>query len=212
MKMAALQILVKNMEIKELTEKDNLRKILLQKRRDIDSAYRLKADEKIAELVADLKCYQDAKRVFLYASTAEETDTRLIREHALAEDKSIYYPRVISKGIMDFYRVNSFDQEMEKGYMGIMEPVFKQGDSPETDADIIIIPGVGFDYEFNRLGYGGGFYDRYLLRLSNKAVRLAICYEAQRIKKMPAYPNDMKVDILITEKGIWKRENYSLNI
>lgn len=212
MKMEALQILVKNMETKELTEKKQLRKVLIEKRRLLDKEYRYAADLEIARKVLELKYYQAASNVFIYSSTDDEADTVLITQKALSADKKVYFPKVVAAGIMNFYQVKAPAQDLCSGYMGILEPDTSRCDAAQCTPDIIIMPGVGFDNNLNRLGYGGGFYDRYLERLSDDTVKIAISYDVQHVDKIPVLENDIKADILITEKGIWTREKFSLNI
>lgn len=74
---------------------------------------------------------------------------------------------------------------------------------PLAHIDVVILPGVGFDREGGRLGYGGGYYDRFLPRLRADACKIAVAYELQILPQVPLEPHDMRLDVLVTEAGVW---------
>ena len=102
---------------------------------------------------------------------------------------------------MDFYEW-SFQDSLKISYQGIPEPNIKKKVFP----DILIVPLVGFDNNKFRLGYGGGFYDRYIIKLSNlkKVLTVGFAFSFQKIKKIPINKFDQKLDFILTNKGIIK--------
>ncbi len=193
--MEVSQISVKNTETKAL-----IRKKLLKIRSGIPDEERISLNRIIQEKALGMKQYREAGCIFIYASAKGEADTSVIITDAISRGKRVGLPRVINKGVMEFFEITSLSQ-LKPGYMGIAEP-----DSPceilkSSDADVIFVPGVGFDADLNRLGYGGGFYDRYLSR-DIRGLTAGLSYEVQFGFKFPAEKSDIPLDCLITEAGI----------
>ena len=90
--------------------------------------------------------------------------------------------------------------ELEPGYMGIMEPVSDEHEVP--DGGLMIMPGIAFDNERNRIGYGGGFYDRYLSEHMNDYYKTAICFDYQVVESIQADEFDIKPDKIITDRRV----------
>ena len=104
---------------------------------------------------------------------------------------------------MNFYKIDSYD-DIQPGYFNIPEP---KSNIKLRTPDIIIVPGVAFSYEFERLGYGGGFYDTYLC--DKDILKIAICFEFQMMDKLPVEEHDIKMDMIVTENNIYKKINTS---
>ena len=102
---------------------------------------------------------------------------------------------------MNFYSWSSHDPLMIN-HLGIPEPISKKIVYPE----ILLVPLVSFDNQLNRIGYGGGYYDRYLAKISKKKkiFKIGLAYSFQKIKKIPINENDIKLDCIITEKEHFK--------
>lgn len=189
-------------------EKKEIRKKVLQLRNELDKTYRTRADKNIFQAVTALALYQQADVIFSYVSYKSEVDTFSILKKALADGKRVAIPKVMDKdGIMEFYEISSL-QELIKGYQGIKEPEIA-GKGPVQVAKenvLMIMPGVAFDRKCNRIGYGGGFYDRYLNKYNNKHMKtLAVCYEAQIIDTILAEATDVKPDIVLTEEHKYEK-------
>ena len=110
-------------------------------------------------------------------------------------------PKIKSKFQMDFFKW-SFNDPLEINKYGIPEPVSKKIKFP----DIFLVPLVAFDNRLNRIGYGGGFYDRYLEKIqkNKKIVTIGLAYSFQEIKRIPADKYDIKLDYILTEKKLLK--------
>lgn len=180
--------------------------------RQLIKAYRQKlTDEDVkiqSRLIIDrLKksdIYKTSENVFLYISYNREVDTYMLLSQCFMDGKKVYAPKVLSKTDMEFYCIQD-EHDLVSGYMGIMEP----SDSCEkanTKDGLFIMPGLAFDYDFHRIGYGGGFYDRYL-SVDNTFVKAALAFDFQLIESIPYEEHDLKPDYIITQTQFIRREN-----
>lgn len=159
----------------------------------------IQMDAKIREQVTSFSEYQNADTIFCFVGTKDEIDTAPILTHVLQSRKRLGVPKCIGKGIMEVYEIQGL-QDLVLGSYGILEP--KDGlpmIAPET-IDLALIPCLSCNESGWRLGYGGGFYDRYLTR--TKAKRVVLCRSSLMREDIPAEPYDLKMDYVITEKGI----------
>jgi 5-formyltetrahydrofolate cyclo-ligase len=143
--------------------------------------------------------YQKASRIFLYASFQNEVNTFPLMRQALADGKEVALPYVQNYGIIYTF-IKDPDTDLKPGFKDIPEPnpEARQAVAPEKD-DLLIIPGVLFDRELNRLGQGGGFYDRFLYAHSYvKKIALAYGWQIQE-KKVPLLSRDFGMDLIFTE-------------
>ena len=104
---------------------------------------------------------------------------------------------------MDAYEILDLEKETTKGSFGILEPINevvedKRLIKPE-EIDLVIVPGVAFDKNMNRIGFGGGFYDRYLSLLKSSCKKVGLAYQFQIVEKIETEEHDMKVDMIVTE-------------
>ncbi|MFC2174363.1 5-formyltetrahydrofolate cyclo-ligase [archaeon] len=150
----------------------------------------------IAERLFEQPEYKQAKKILLYFSIGSEVDTCRILKDAL-ETKEVYLPYVDGDR-MGFSRVKSL-RDLEPGEYGIPEPVNKEENNPEI-IDLVIVPGIAFDETGHRVGYGGGYYDRFLPMA--KANTIALAYDVQVIKDIPAEHHDQPVKKIVTEKRV----------
>ncbi len=173
--------------------KKELRTELLQRRRGLDKNTMKKNDEAIYNNIKRLPQLKSARKVLCYISTEIEVGTRTLISELIAEGKNVYAPRCKGKE-MRFFRLFSSD-DVKAGAFGIPEPV---GNDEITDfsESVCIVPALSFDKNGYRLGYGGGYYDRFLLSYSGVAV--GICYDGF-ISEVPREEHDLPVDILVTE-------------
>ncbi|HOO27177.1 MAG TPA: 5-formyltetrahydrofolate cyclo-ligase, partial [Lachnospiraceae bacterium] len=170
----------------------------------------LECTEKSAQIMHMVKQqeeYTTSKLLFLYASYQNEVMTGTLILEALREGKRIALPcAAVTNGVpqLDFYEITDISQ-LADGYRGIPEPDKKNKAvrMVETLPDLLLLPGVAFDRQRNRIGYGMGFYDHYFTR--QKQVRaIAVAYECQVVSQIPVSGFDYRPDKLITEERIYQ--------
>ena len=177
--------------------KEEIRKEYRKKRKSIPNK-----EEKallIAKNVLSLASFLHAEKIGIYCSTEEEVSTYPIMEKAWHLGKKIYVPKVLGDGRMEFVLLKSFEDLEEKGAFGIYEPKdneFIDG----KELDVLIVPGVVFDEKGYRIGYGGGYYDRYLERYPELDT-IGLAFQAQMYPSdLPHGGKDLPVGEVITEK------------
>ncbi len=150
----------------------------------------------LAEKLFDTAAWRAAKSLYAYVAFNQEVRTRPIIERAWAEGKRVAVPKVLS-GEMRFIWLSGFDQLAPQGAFGILEP---KGDGPVADDDgaLILMPGVAFDRCGHRVGYGGGYYDRWLAAHPGHPT-IALCFGFQVVEDIEAEPHDMKVDAVLSD-------------
>ena len=188
--------------------KKDLRKEILAKRNALSQQERIAKSEQIASKVIAMKAFAQSEVVLLYAPIKSEVDTQGIFLEAKRLGKEIYYPRVLGEQ-MEFYRIEE-DTEYDTSAYGIREPKPESAKAYVPDKDdtvLVVMPGAVFDRDGNRIGYGGGYYDKYLQKLgavvsNEKICKLAVAYECQMVAsgRIVCEPHDVKVDYVITEK------------
>lgn len=156
-----------------------------------------KASEIIFSRLVKSKEWNKAQNILLYYSLPDELHTNIFFEKI--KDKNLFLPKVEGNDLIILpYKKN----ELTKGAFSILEPQGYSGINPDI-LELIIVPGVAFDKELNRLGRGKGYYDK-LLSLC-KALKIGICYDFQLIDKIPTETHDIKMDIIITPTKIIQR-------
>ena len=198
MRMAPSKTLGKNMD------KRSIRQAVLVGREQISPAERIRMSEQITEMVRRQEAYRAAEDVLCFVSYGSEVVTDDLIEQALREEKRVYVPRVTDagSGAMEFVRITGL-QELTEGYKGIREPVSGDVYAPDcTGKALMILPGVAFDRQGHRIGYGGGFYDRYLERIHKicPMKTIAIGFQIQIVDWIEPGEYDMPYDVLITER------------
>ena len=175
-------------------DKKSLRKEYISKRDVLHASDREKASEMILKELEKERLFNGAKNILLFASFGSELPTDNIFKLCKKLGKSVYYPKVVEKDII-FYKVE-YLSELSSGFHGIREPsgeTEKYIFSDESGMDLIIMPGVAFDNEGYRLGYGGGFYDRFLAKMPVFIQNsIAIGYKMQETEHIPADEHDVK--------------------
>lgn len=198
-----------------MMNKKELRKEILALRNALLHQERCEKSNQIVEKVYDLDSFKKSNKLLLYQPMKSEVDITKIFEQAQGCGKDIYVPRVIGEE-MEFYLVDE-TTEFELSAYGIREP------KPETtkmfvpspkDHIFVLMPGVAFDTEGNRIGYGGGYYDKYLQRLADGNLHEDICtvavaYDCQIVElgRIETESHDRKVDYIVTETKDIRRED-----
>lgn len=189
------------MQIQQINKKKIQRKELLTQRRALSLAQKKRYSEIITTKILNLPEYQKADLCFMYASMPDEFQTRELLENALKAGKRVCLPYITNKDekIMQATLINSLE-ELVEGTYGILTVDEKNIHivNPEM-IDLVLVPAVGFDRQGYRLGMGGGYYDRYIVK-STKAKLVGAIYHCQLVDKVVKDEHDIKVDILLTEQ------------
>ena len=182
--------------------KEKLRAIARQRRDALSVAEAADKSRLIQERVLQFAPYVFCRAVALYSSTHNEVATEGIRDHALKEEKKVFYPRVAGDTGRAFVEIKRAG-ELRPGQYGILEP---SGDVLMTHGDeeglMVFVPALAYDLQGNRLGRGKGWYDRALARLGAGVTLAGLAYEFQIFEKLPAGRWDCKVDHIITEMRV----------
>jgi len=183
--------------------KTELRKSMEAKRNSLLPEDRAVRSMEIAKSLTGLKAYQKAAMVFIYASFRSEVSTYSMMENALNSGKRVAVPVCIAKSkIMLPCEITSLN-DLVPGTWGIPEPALnKRRVIDSSEIDMVIVPGISFDRCYNRLGYGAGYYDRFLPSLRTDAVKIGICYDFQLVDCLPAEEFDIPMDGIITESTV----------
>ncbi len=170
----------------------------------LPSSVRKVKSRKIQHLFMRTRVYKNAQKVLFYASFGLEPDTWPVIRAAHKAGKMVFLPRVLEHKRLGIYEVQDLKRDLKKGAFGIWEPLPKDGRKARPqDMDLMVVPGLAFDSRGRRLGRGQGFYDR-LLSGKGKAVLAAFGFDEQRVRKVPAGPLDQRVEMLVTDKGIYR--------
>lgn len=182
-----------------IDEKKALRKAVQEKIRTFDVTYCQKADKAIFQHVISLDAYQKAKTIFAYVGRDDEINTLPILQQAWHDGKRVGVPLCTGKGIMEVREIYSLS-DLQVGKYGIQEPKPNMPLIQPRQIDIALIPCITCNTKGQRLGYGGGFYDRYLGK--GKFLRVILCRSQVMVEHVPVEPHDLLMDVVITETGI----------
>lgn len=197
------------MPLIDLKEQKNLLRASYKKfRLELTALQKSELDEKILKNVLRLNEYKSNDTLLCYVSTKIEVDTLKLIEQALKDKKRVAVPRCVENTReMEFYFINSLD-ELEPGSFGVLEPIKNKAEIlTDFGKGLCIVPGLGFDCNGYRLGYGKGYYDRFLSSFCGSTV--GICYSECVKWHLPHGFYDKNVDFLVTEKYI-RRTDRSL--
>ena len=186
-------------------EKNLIRKQMKQLRADMTRTERFEKSMQIFEQLITVPEFKRADRIYTYVSMDNEIDTIMLIDYSLSLEKRVFVPRVSGKD-MEFYEISDIS-ELNPGYMGIYEPDINGREPDYSRTGFMCMPGLAFDKSHNRIGYGGGFYDRYL-SVENKLYKAALAYEAQLLESIPAQYGDVRPDMIVTEENIYRKLDY----
>ncbi len=202
-----MKIWVKSMEIKRginQTDKKELRKKILELRDGLSAQLHSGFSSKIKENIISWDIYKECKVLLVFVSYKSEADTLGIISDALNRKKKVYCPKVFGNDML-FYEIGTVE-ELKKGYMGILEPDEGLPRFDFTGKNILMLmPGSVFDKDGNRIGYGKGYYDRFLMTCEDKGLVITtagIAFSLQIVEEVPTQPHDYKVDYICTENEI----------
>ena len=178
------------------SEKVSLRKLLLEKRDNTSFDLMKIASDKIQKKLKKIESFKNAQKIGAYYPIGSESLTQDIIQEALSNGKEIYLPKVIGRE-MEFRKITDFSS-LEVGSFDIMEP--RQGCPAENNLDVILVPTIGISPQGVRLGYGYGYYDRFLSK--NKTVTISLTLEKQIVKNIPKDDHDVLIDWIVTEDRV----------
>ena len=194
--------------------KNNMRNKFMNKREDLsDSKVKFKSNM-IVNNFLETDFYNNSDKIFVYVSYKNEVQTHLLIKKMLEENKDVYVPDPDPETKeMEAVLIEQFN-DLTKGAYGILEPSNSDFKIDPSLLDIIIVPGLVFSLKGFRIGYGGGFYDRFLARAQgNKLdpIKISFVYEEFLIDKIPINKYDLPVDFLMTEGKIINCKEYRRN-
>lgn len=185
-------------------EKKQLRRKILEIR-DLFTADEIrKKSLAITENFVGLEAYQKAEMIMFFVPFRNEVDTRYLAERSMGLRKKVLVPRTIKeKRELIPSLLLDWDDDLVPGEYGIPEPPPEKLRPVEPRLiDMVIVPGVAFDLSGNRLGYGGGYYDRFFERLQEDTPLVAVVFDHQIVKRVPVDPWDRRVDAVVTEERV----------
>ena len=174
-------------------DKKELRRTIRERKRAMTEEEIVSRSEKLGQLFAQSEAYKAAKTIYGYLPYNQEVRTVPMLEQALKDGKRVAVPKVYGDE-MKFLYLDDLSQ-VEKGYAGIPEPI---ADGPVADDDtaLVLMPGLAFAPAGHRIGYGGGFYDKFLAAEPNHPT-LALCYEFQMLPELHTEEHDIPVDTVL---------------
>lgn len=182
--------------------KQAIRQRILSQREQFTAASRRQFSIEIVRRIAQMPEYRDARVVLGYMNFGAEFESEILVRQVLADGKQLWLPKVnITTRELGVYRIDDMDAQLAPGAYGIREPV--AGRCVRLDAleqvDFILLPGIAFGRDGARLGYGGGFYDKLLARLTHNPALVSGAFAIQVIESIPQETTDRKVEWLVTE-------------
>lgn len=179
--------------------KKELRKKFKEKRNNIDN--RAFYDKKISDLFLSSSLYKQADAILLYSSSGSEVSTDEIFRRCIMDGKKTAFPVCLDQnGLMEFFEVRD-DKDLKEGMYGIKEPTDNCQKFIPDENTLCIVPGLSFDKQGYRLGYGKGYYDRYLEKF--KGISAGLCCSELLSESLPTDIYDKKVSYLITDMKIY---------
>lgn len=151
--------------------------------------------------------YADARTLMLYLDVRHEVRTRWFLPKAWGDGKRVVVP-YCENGQIELFQLDSL-AEVAPATMGVLEPKPDLRRRPDrmvdpVELDLIVAPGLAFDRRGGRLGYGKGYYDRFLHQLRDDATKSAVCFECQLFPEIPLLPHDIRMDMVVTENAVYQ--------
>jgi len=184
--------------------KAEVRKACLAKRTALGEKERESKSLIIQQKLQNLPEFQQAQTVMSFLNFRDEVETTALAEAMIAGNKKLVLPCCAPQGVLLPSEVRDLATDLESGAWDIREPKLTCERVIPSEIDLIIVPGAGFDLQGNRLGYGGGFYDRFFMLLNPLTPRVALAFQCQVIEQVPVDAHDFKMTMLITEDEVYR--------
>lgn len=185
-------------------DKRQIRKETLALRDTLSKECRHEKSAAIFEKIYSLETFRKASIVLAFASFGSEVETDAFLVHTAALGKKVYCPLITPEKKMVFHLFTSM-QDLHAGYKGILEPLSEteafHTDDHTPEEVFVLMPGVAFDRQKHRIGYGKGFYDTFFA--DYPAFKAAVCFECQMVSEIPTCTHDVSPDIIVTEHSIY---------
>ncbi len=184
--------------------KKEIRQKMIQKRKSLSTNDLKDKSLQILKQLQGVESYKNATRLMTYVPFQEEIHTTLIIEDFLSRNREVYIPvtqpkekKIIVSRLLDL------EKDLETGHFGVLEPkAFALRPTDPKEIDLIIVPGLAFTKSGYRIGYGGGYYDRFLPTLAHKPATIALALDFQVMDTLPLNDFDVPVDMIITESQV----------
>jgi 5-formyltetrahydrofolate cyclo-ligase len=174
-------------------DKKEIRRNILRQRRDLGLAEKQALDKNIREkLIEFLEGLGRDLKLGIFYPKSDEINLLDVSKHNFKNKISLFLPRINEQKSLDFYPLNKNRLEKNSKFQ-VLEPI---ADGNNYELDIIICPLIAFDKNFNRIGYGGGFYDRFLENAEN-LIKIGVAYKFQKLAKLPVEMHDARLDLII---------------
>jgi 5-formyltetrahydrofolate cyclo-ligase len=180
-------------------EKDDLRREMARLRASMPPPERARLTDLVEETLFGLPQVGSARTVLLFYSFGTEVGTAGMAARLLADGKRLLLPFLTEAGDMEAAEVRP-GERLEASDYGPREPPSRVPVDPSA-VDLVVAPGLAFDREGHRLGYGGGHYDRFLARMGGEAPRVGVAFSLQIVERVPVEPGDEPVDVVVTDQG-----------
>lgn len=192
------------MDNKEIKKK--IRKEIINKRDKLTREEINSKSNSIKEKLFDLKEYKNSNTIFSFISFASEINTHPIIKEMLDDKKQVGVPFTYSKNRkMIVAEIKDFYKDLELGFYDILSPRESELQPIEPkDIDLVLVPGLAFDKNGYRVGYGGGYYDTFFSQTNDKAIKIGLAFDLQLVDENPIDKFDIPVDYIITENEIIK--------
>ena len=186
------------------TKKAEIRKSTLARRDGLSKKERTEKSKAILNRLSEFANFLEARIVLFYKSHKSEVDTGPMIKKAFQLEKIVALPLIDQeKGEIVPLKIYDLKKDTQPGYRGIPEPIPQRcKEIPVEHINLAIIPGIAFDERGGRIGYGTGFYDRFIPQLDITTRKVALSFECQIVQQIPMEPHDRYTDIIITEKRI----------
>jgi 5-formyltetrahydrofolate cyclo-ligase len=184
-------------------EKKILRRILAECRAEFPARRAAQLSSLVQHNLIEAPCYAGAASVILYAPKDNEVATDQIFAHAIASGRRAFYPRIVAKSNhLSLVRVDRLAQ-LQPGTLGILEPAGAEiARYADLERALICVPGVAFGLAGQRLGRGGGYYDRLIAALPPQTVTVGLAYSFQVLDRLPESPHDRRLGLIVTESTV----------
>ncbi len=183
--------------------KREMRKRILEQRNALCPEEVYSKSAAVLKRLYSTRHYDNARMVLAYMDYGNEVMTGEFIKRCMRDGKRVALPKVESGNTLSIYEIKEIERDTQMGFRGILEPdgnVLNR--LAPAKIDLAVIPGVAFDFNMYRIGYGAGYYDRFLPGLKPDCIKVGLAYVFQLVDKIPSGEFDVPMDIIVTENGI----------